>query len=55
MYLGQGIEHDLEQAEDQGKRKKPLSESEKKRRRTEVFEKWFDEKQERKYRDPAKG
>lgn len=40
---------------DAGKRKKPLSEAERKRRREEVFERWFDEKPERKFRDPMKG
>lgn len=40
---------------DLGKRKKPFSEAEKTRRRNEVFERWFDEKQERKFRDPMKG
>lgn len=55
MYFGQGLEGDLEKAMDTGKRKKPLSEAEKKRRRTLVFERWFDEKQEVKYRDPMKG
>lgn len=55
MYLGQGIERDLEKAMDQGRRKKPLSDFEKERRRREVFERWFDEKIEVRYRDPAKG
>lgn len=55
MHLGKGIENDLEKAMDLGKRKKPLSESEKARRRAEVFERWFDEKQELKFRDPMKG
>lgn len=40
---------------DTGKRKKPLTEPEKQRRRREVFERWFDEKQEQKFRDPMKG
>jgi len=55
MYFGQGLERDLEKAVDQGRRKKPFSDAEKERRRREVFERWFDEKVERKFRDPAKG
>lgn len=55
MHFGKGLENDLEKAMDIGKRKKPLSEPEKERRRSAVFERWFDEKQERKFRDPAKG
>jgi hypothetical protein len=55
MHFGRGIEADLEKAMDLGKRKKPLSEAERKRRREDVFARWFDEKPERKYRDPAKG
>jgi hypothetical protein len=55
MHFGRGIENDLEKAMDPGKRKKPFSEAEKNRRRDAVFERWFDEKQERKFRDPMKG
>jgi hypothetical protein len=55
MYFGKGIEADLEKAMDPGKRKKPLSETERRRRREAVFERWFDEKIERKFRDPMKG
>lgn len=55
MHFGRGIESDLEKAMDTGKRKKPLSETEKNRRRAQVFERWFDEKQEQKFRDPMKG
>jgi hypothetical protein len=55
MHLGKGIESDLEKSMDTGKRKKPLSETEKTRRREQVFERWFDEKPEKKFRDPRKG
>lgn len=55
MYFGKNIESDLEKAMDQGKRKKPLSEAERRRRRETVFQRWFDEKPERKFRDPMKG
>lgn len=57
MFLGQGIEADLEKAlNPPGKKsKKPLSEMQRERLRREVFERWFGEKIERKYRDPMKG
>lgn len=55
MHFGRGVEADLEKSMDLGKRKKPLSEAERKRRREEVFARWFDEKPERKFRDPVKG
>lgn len=55
MHFGRGIESDLEKAMDTGKRKKPLTDAERTRKRTEVFERWFDEKQERRFRDPMKG
>lgn len=55
MHFGKGIESDLDAAMDIGKRKKPLSRPEMQRRRDQVFERWFGEKQERKFRDPMKG
>jgi hypothetical protein len=55
MYFGQGLDADLERAMDPGKRKKGLSNIEKENRRRQVFERWFDKKIERKYRDPMKG
>lgn len=55
MHFGQGIENDLKKAMDTGKRKKPLTDAERQRRREQVFERWFDEKTERKFRDPMKG
>lgn len=55
MYFGRLVENDLEKAVDTGKRKKPLSDAERQRKRDAVFERWFDEKTERKYRDPMKG
>jgi hypothetical protein len=55
MHFGRGLENDLERAMDIGKRKKPLSEAEKQQRRNQVFERWYNEKQERKFRDPMKG
>lgn len=55
MHFGKGLENDLERAMDVGKRKKPLSEAERQRRRDQVFERWFDEKKELKFRDPMKG
>jgi hypothetical protein len=55
MHFGRAIEIDLEKAMETGKRKKPLTETERQRRRDAVFERWFDEKKERKFRDPMKG
>lgn len=55
MHFGRGLDRDLEKAMDPGKRKKPLTEIERTRRRNAVFERWFDEKQEQKFRDPMKG
>lgn len=55
MHLGRGIENDLEKAMELGKRKKPLTDTERRRRRDTVFERWFDEKIEPKFRDPMKG
>jgi hypothetical protein len=55
MHFGRGLENDLEKAMDLGKRKKPLTETERVSRREKVFERWFDEKIERRFRDPAKG
>lgn len=55
MVFGQGLDKDLEAAESQGKRKKPLSESEKRSKRDEVFRRWLgDEAPARQFRDPAK-
>jgi len=57
MFLGQGIEDDLEKAlhPPDRKSKKPLTQMQKDRIRREVFERWFNEKIERKFRDPMKG
>jgi hypothetical protein len=55
MHFGRGLEADLDKALDQGKRKKPFTATERARKRAEVFERWFDEKQSRQFRDPQRG